>query len=486
MRLSELLDGLDYRRAAGVADPECDGLAYDSRRVTPGTVFFALPGEKTDGHDHTAEAVERGAVAVVAERDCGLPSSVAQIFTVSTRKAMAFAAARFHRNPSRDLKVIGITGTNGKTTVAYLARHILKHAGLVAGLLGTVEYDVGNRVLPAARTTPEALELQQLLAQMRDAGCAACVMEVSSHALAQDRVDSVEFDIALFTNLTQDHLDYHGDMEAYFATKRKLLDGLKNRADAIVNLDDPFGVRLAEGPVLTFGHSNNATVRAVDFTLGTTSTRLKVKTPAGSLPVLLPLIGHHNISNALAAFAIARTLGVGDDIIAVALASAPPVPGRLEPIVEGQPFGLFVDYAHTDDALRQILKTLREIADGRLLVAFGCGGNRDAGKRRQMGAAAAEWADEIIITTDNPRREDPGIIAEQVAEGCRATRTDGFEIELDRARAIDEIIRRARPGDTVLIAGKGHETYQEMGDTVMPFDDREQARQMLAALGFGQ
>jgi UDP-N-acetylmuramoyl-L-alanyl-D-glutamate--2,6-diaminopimelate ligase len=486
MRLSELLDGLDYRRASEVADPECAGLAYDSRRVTPGMVFFALPGEKTDGHDHAADAAARGAVAVVAERDCGLPPDVAQVFAANTRKTMALAAARFHRNPSRDLKVIGITGTNGKTTVAHLARHVLKQAGLATGLLGTVEYDVGERVLPAARTTPEALELQQLLAQMRDADCAVCVMEVSSHALAQHRVDAIEFDAALFTNLTQDHLDYHGDMEAYFATKRQLLDGLKNKAAAIVNLDDPFGARLAGEPVLTFGHATAATVRAVDFTLGATSTHLTVQTPDGSLPVSLPLIGRHNISNALAAFCIARLLGVGPDVIAEALASAPPVPGRLESIVAGQPFGVFVDYAHTDDALRQVLKTLREIASGRLLVAFGCGGNRDAGKRRQMGAAAAEWADEIIITTDNPRHEDPAIIAGQVVAGCRATRADGFEIELDRARAIDEIIRRARPGDTVLIAGKGHETCQEMGNTVMPFDDREQARQMLAALGFGQ
>ena len=486
MRLSELLTGLDVRRAADVGDPECAGLAYDSRRVTPGMVFFALPGENTDGHAYAAEAAARGAVAVIGERDCGLPPGVQQVFAANARQALAQVSARIHQDPSRALKVIGITGTNGKTTVAFMVRHILARSDISTGMIGTVEYDVGSRVLPADRTTPESLELQQTLAQMRDASCAACVMEVSSHALAQHRVDAVDFDIAAFTNLTQDHLDYHGEMEAYFGAKRLLFDGLKEGAVVVTNLDDLYGAQLVREGALTFGHSANAAIRAGDFTLGAKSTQLTVIEPNGPVSFMLPLIGRHNISNALAAYSIASAMGIDGCVIGKALADMPPVPGRLEAIVEGQPFGVLVDYAHTDDALRQVLKTLREVTTGRLLVAFGCGGNRDQGKRRKMGSAAAEWADEIMITTDNSRREEPMVIAQQVAEGCRVVRSDGFEIELDRVRAIDEIIRRARPGDTVLLAGKGHETYQELGDMVMPFDDREHARETLAALGYGE
>ena len=487
MRLSELLVGLDIRRAADAADPECVGLAYDSRRVTPGTVFFALPGEKTDGHAYAAEAAARGAVAVVGARDCGLtPGGVQQVFVANARQALAQVAARIHRNPSSDLQVIGITGTNGKTTVAYMVRHILRRSKISTGMIGTVEYDVGSHVLPAARTTPESLELQQMLAQMREAGCSACVMEVSSHALIQHRVDAVDFNVAAFTNLTQDHLDYHGNMESYFAAKRLLFDGLDKGAVVVANLDDPYGAQLVSDDALTFGHSENAVIRAGDFTLGAESTQLTVIGPNDPVPFTLPLIGRHNISNALAAYSIASAMGINGGVIAKAFADMPLVPGRLEKIMMGQPFGVLVDYAHTDDALRQVLKTLREVTMGQLLVMFGCGGNRDQGKRFKMGTAVAEWADEILITTDNSRQEEPAVIAEQVAEGCRAVRSNGFEIELDRAMAIDEVIRRARSGDTVLLAGKGHETYQELGDMVMPFDDREHARETLVALGYGE
>ena len=486
MRLSELLVGLDIRRAADAADPECVGLADDSRRVTPGMVFFALPGEKTDGHAHAAEAAARGAVAVVGARDCGLPPGVQQVYVANARQALAQVAARTHQDPSRDLKVIGITGTNGKTTVAYMVRHILRRSNISTGMIGTVEYDVGSHVLPAARTTPESLELQQMLAQMRDAGCSACVMEVSSHALAQHRVDALDFDIAAFTNLTQDHLDYHGDMKAYFATKCLLFDGLKKGAAVVTNLDDSYGAQLTREGALTFGHSASAVIRAGNFRLGAESTHLTVIGPNDSVPLILPFIGRHNISNALAAYSITSAMGIDGCVVAEAFSDLPPAPGRLEKIMLGQPFGVLVDYAHTDDALRQVLITLREVTAGRLLVMFGCGGNRDQGKRFKMGAVAAEWADEMMITTDNSRREEPAGIAEQIAEGCRSVRSGGFEIELDRGRAIDEIIRRARPGDTVLLAGKGHETYQEAGDMVMPFDDREHARGTLAALGYGE
>ena len=486
MRLSELLVGLDINWAIGAANPECAGLAYDSRRVTPGMVFFALSGEKTDGHAHAAEAAARGAVAVVGERECDLPSCVQQVTVSNARKVLAQVAARINQYPSRDLKVIGITGTNGKTTVAYMVRHILRQSEISTGMIGTVEYDLGNRVLPATRTTPESPELHQMLAQMRDAGCSACVMEVSSHALAQHRVDELGFDIAAFTNLTQDHLDYHGDMEKYFATKCLLFDALKKGGSVVTNLDDSYGAQLAGVRALTFGHSANAVIRAGDFTLNAKSTQLTVFKSGDPVSFMLPLIGRHNISNALAAYSIASAMGIDDFTIGKAFGGMPSVPGRLEAIEEGQPFGVYVDYAHTADALGQVLKTLREVTSGRLLVAFGCGGNRDKDKRIKMGEMAAGWADELMITTDNSRLEEPVVIAEQIADGCRAVRSDRFEIELDRARAIDEIIRSARPNDTVLIAGKGHETYQELGNMVMPFDDRAHAHETLVALGYGE
>jgi len=484
MKLSALLSGLDFRQSVGAADPECAGLAYDSRRVTPGMVFFALPGEKTDGHDHAAEAAAHGAVAVVSQRDCGLPPDVTSVFVDNPRQTLARAAATFYRQPANDLKVIGITGTNGKTTVAFLVRGILNAVGLRTGMIGTVEYDVGSRTTPASRTTPESLELQQLLAQMRDANCAACVMEVSSHALEQNRVEAVDFDLGVFTNLTQDHLDYHGDMETYFASKQKLFQMLGDPLAAVVNLDDDYGSRLMIPGRLSFGFAQDAVVRAVQCELHGDHTRLVAKTHEGEVELLLSCIGRHNVSNALAAFAVARSMGVEPEAIAEAFSALPPPPGRLEAIRCGQSFGVFVDYAHTDDALHHVLTTLRELTPGKLRVMFGCGGNRDAGKRRKMGAAAAALADDVIITNDNPRHEDPVTIAEQVAVGCREARPNDFEIELDRQRAIDEMLRRARPEDIVLLAGKGHETYQEIGDVTQPFDDREQARSVLRAMGY--
>ena len=484
MKLSILLGGLDSRQAVHAPDPVCTGLAYDSRQVTPGMVFFALSGESTDGHLHAAEAAARGAVAVVAEHDCGLPSDVVQIFVDNSRITLARAASTYYRQPSHDLKVIGITGTNGKTTVAFMVRNILKSAGIRTGMIGTIEYDIGSRVMPASRTTPESLELQNMLEQMRASRCEACVMEVSSHALEQHRVEAVDFDMGVFTNLTQDHLDYHGDMESYFASKKKLFELLDEDKGIFVNLDDEYGARLMATGRISYGLNENAMVRAKHFELDGYGTRLLVETADDLSEMELPFIGRHNIYNALAAYGVARSMGIEMADIAKALSSMTSTPGRLEVIRAGQPFKVYVDYAHTDDALRQVLETLREITDGRMLTIFGCGGNRDKGKRIKMGEVAAEHADEIIITSDNPRNEDPAIIAEEIAEGCRSVRQSGFEIELDRARAIDEIIRRAHEGDTVLLAGKGHETYQEAGGMSQPFDDRKKARETLQAIGF--
>jgi UDP-N-acetylmuramoyl-L-alanyl-D-glutamate--2,6-diaminopimelate ligase len=467
------------------------GIAYDSRRVTPGMIFVAIPGLKTDGHDFINTAIDRGATAIICEKNGSGSQRATKIRVADARTALARAAAVYYQHPAKKLKIIGVTGTNGKTTVAFMVKHILERAGIHCGLIGTVRYEIGRRVIPAQRTTPEALEIQQLLAQMLRADCQACVMEVSSHALDQKRVCGIQFEVGVFTNLTQDHLDYHGTMENYFAAKKRLFAALEpegRRGSAVTNLDDAFGARLAQeanlGMALTYGIHEPAKLRAVQIQLTKAGTDLVMETPQGKFPCRLPLIGRHNIYNALAAAGAGLALQVGARTIQSALNSMHPVPGRLETIALGQPFGVLVDYAHTDDALRNVLSTLREITSGRLLLAFGCGGNRDKGKRSRMGRVAAELADFTIITSDNPRREAPDQIATEVEQGFVGVRRDGYRLELDRRRAIDEIIRLAEPGDTVLIAGKGHETCQEFEDTVVPFDDRVHAREILETLGY--
>lgn len=488
MKLKALLEAIRPAQIEGNLDRDIAGLAYDSRRVTPGMIFVALPGLKQDGHEFISAALERGAVAIVCERDLPVPARVAKIRVTDARAAMALLAARFYGQPSDHLRIVGVTGTNGKTTVSFLVKHLL---GERTGLLGTVRYEVGDRQIPAQRTTPEALELQQLLSQMVRAGCSGCAMEVSSHALEQHRVLGIVFDVGVFTNLTQDHLDYHGTMESYFAAKQKLFGML--RADgksglAVVNVDDAYGARLAKtfpgDRLLTYGLGANAMLRATDLKLAHGETRVTVEYEDQRLACRLPFIGRHNVYNALAALGSGLALQLGLKRLVAALETAPPVPGRLEPIRLGQPFEVFVDYAHTDDALKQVLTTLREITPGRLLLLFGCGGNRDAGKRSKMGEVAAALADFTIITTDNPRAESPAAIAAQVEQGYLAKRADGCRIEIDRARAIDELIRMAQPGDIVLLAGKGHETYQEFENTVVPFDDHLCARDTLEALGY--
>ena len=491
MQLKQLVDELSAVKVEGPLDREIAGISYDSRRVTPGMVFVAIPGQKTDGHEFISTAIDRGATAVICEKNGLVSQRATKIKVADAREALARAAAAYYQHPSRKLKVIGVTGTNGKTTVAFIVKQILQEAGVNCGLIGTVRYEIGERVIPAQRTTPEALEIQQMMAQMLRADCQACVMEVSSHALEQKRVGCVEFDAAVFTNLTQDHLDYHGTMEKYFAAKKRLFASLEQgtkKTGAIVNIDDPFGARLSKETnvevLLTYGLTEAAKLRATQIRLGKDATQLVVETPQEKFPCRLPLIGRHNVYNALAAVGAGLLLKVGLPPIQTALNSMKPVPGRLEAIALGQPFGVFVDYAHTDDALRNVLTTLREITSGRLLLAFGCGGNRDPGKRPKMGTVAATLANFTIITSDNPRRESPEKIAAAVEEGFRTVRQDGFRVELDRRRAIDEILRSANPGDTVLIAGKGHETYQEFEDTVIPFDDRIYARETLETLGW--
>jgi UDP-N-acetylmuramoyl-L-alanyl-D-glutamate--2,6-diaminopimelate ligase len=491
MQLRDLIRALPTVRVEGPLEREISGLAYDSRRVLPGMVFVAIPGHRTDGHDHIQSAVERGACAVICQRNGFLYPRVTQVRVPDCREALARAAAAFYERPSTRLKVIGVTGTNGKTTVAFLIKRILEAAGMPCGLISTICYEIGERVIPAQRTTPEALEIQQMLGQMIRSGCRVCVMEVSSHALDQKRVLEVEFDLGVFTNLTQDHLDYHGTMEDYFSAKKRLLCAQawgSKAGGAVVNIDDAFGARLpsvAEARVrLTYGLKDKAALRASEIELSAEGTRMVIHTPRSRFPCRLPLIGRHNAYNALAAAGVASLLEVEAPVIQEALNTATPVPGRLEPVSLGQPFAVFVDYAHTDDALQNVLQALREITPGRLLLAFGCGGDRDPRKRLRMGQVARRLADFTIITSDNPRRESPGQIAAQVAAGFGAPPGDSYLIELDRQRAIEDLLREARPGDTVLLAGKGHETYQEFEDTVVPFDDRAHAREALETLGW--
>ena len=478
--------GVEPRGVEGELNREISGIAYDSRRVTPGMMFIAVKGQHVDGHQFIDAAIERGAAAVLCEQNGFHARKATRIKVADTRVALANVASNFYGAPSSRLKMVGVTGTNGKTTVTFMLKRILETAGLKTGLIGTVRYEVGERVIPAHRTTPESLEVQQMLSHMVREDCRACVMEVSSHALDQHRVLGVHFDTAIFTNLTQDHLDYHGSMDDYFAAKQQLFSpdylGTKS-GSAVINIDDAYGQQLAGdvSPTITLSYGINgpANLRAVNIALGASQTTFTVEGQGCRFDCVLSLIGGHNIYNALAATGAALAMGVDVPHIKEGLASLPPVPGRLERVDCGQPFNVIVDYAHTDDALSNVLKSLREVTSGRLILAFGCGGNRDTGKRAKMGAVAARLADATIITSDNPRKESPESIAAQITAGYLTVRRDGCELELDRSLAIEQAIRSAKAGDTVLIAGKGHETYQEFENTVVPFDDREHAREVL-------
>jgi UDP-N-acetylmuramoyl-L-alanyl-D-glutamate--2,6-diaminopimelate ligase len=491
MQLREIIETLPAASVEGPLDRPVSGITYDSRRVTPGMLFVAIAGQKTDGHDFIADAIERGATAVICERNGILFPRTTKIRVADGREALARAAIAYYAHPSSKMKVVGVTGTNGKTTVSFIVKAILEAAGIKTGLIGTVQYEVADRVIPAHRTTPESLEAQQLMAQMLQGGCGACVMEVSSHALEQKRVFGIDFDVAIFTNLTGDHLDYHGSMENYYQAKKKLFaslgQGMKKGA-AIINIDDAYGARLFDDAtlevMLTYGMQKPARVRATNIELSRDGARFLVEAPGRNFAVRSPLIGRHNIYNALAAIGAGLALDIPVVKLQAALNAMPPVPGRLEKIVMGQPFGVFVDYAHTDDALRNVLMTLREITTGRLLLTFGCGGDRDTTKRARMGRIAAELADDTLITSDNPRKEDAAKIAEDVRAGFCSARPTGCAIELDRRKAIEEIIGKATEGDTVLIAGKGHETYQEFEDTVVPFDDRVHTQEALQGRGY--
>ncbi len=483
MQLKTLLDKLNLE-VSGSPAVEISALAYDSRRVTAGTLFFALPGRISQGRDFIPQALARGAVAILTDSivpDLPVPC----ISAPDPRAAMAEIARRFHGDPSESLRVVGVTGTNGKTTTTFLVKHLLDDAHHRCGLIGTVRYDIGGRFLPATRTTPESTDMQELLAKMRANGCRAAAVEISSIALDERRADGIHLDVGIFTNLTQDHLDYHGTMEAYFRAKARLFELMvaDKRGTAVINIDDPAGVRLVDKfsgklPLKTFGFSLRADLRASDPRIDFGGTSYRLDAEGKSFLVRMPLIGRFNVLNSLAALSAVSALELNLREAVKSLEECPAAPGRLENVPAKKLFRVFVDYAHTPDALLNALDTLRELSPNRLICVFGCGGDRDRAKRPLMGRVAAERADFSILTSDNPRSEDPITILNEIAIAIpQASR----EIIPDRREAIFRAVELARPRDIVLIAGKGHESYQEFAEHTLPFDDLQVARWAIEA-----
>lgn len=479
---SELLEGIPAKGGDALAT-EVTGIAYRSDRVRAGDVFFCVRGLVHDGHDFAADAASRGAAVLVVSRPVeGV--RVPQALVEDTRSALAQASARFFGDPSERLAVVGITGTNGKTTTTHLLEAVLQSAGRHPGVIGTVETRIDGVSEPAGRTTPESRDLQELLARMADGGVDSVAMEVSSHAIDLHRVDALRFAVAAFTNLSQDHLDYHRTIEEYFSVKARLFAEMEP-GSRVVNIDDWHGRRLVAetGAELTVGHGAEASVRASDVRLGATSTTFVLAAPAGDVEVRMPLIGDFNVSNALVAAGCALALGIGLEAVASGLSSCRQVPGRLERIETGQPFSVLVDYAHSPDGLEKALSAVRGVTAGHVVTVFGCGGDRDPLKRTPMGEAAGRLSDTVVVTTDNPRSEDPLRIIAQIREGVERTGAD-LRVEPDRRSAIALGLSLAREGDTVLLAGKGHEDYQIFADRTVHWDDREVAREELGRLGW--
>jgi len=506
MYFRELLKSIEPLKVYGDTEIEIQGLCYDSRQVQAGGLFFALRGSAVDGHCFIRTAVKNGAAAVVAEDDSAVPAGTPFAKVTDARLAMSLMAASFYANPTDTLPLIGITGTNGKTTTSYIVETILEEAGIPAALLGTVAYRFRERVFPAPHTTPESVDLQKCLREMGDLGAKGVVMEVSSHALEQHRVDGCRFDVGVFTNLTRDHLDYHRNMESYLASKQRLFtellsaDAVKPRRMAAINIDDSYGRQIAKDvacPVLTYGLDAGSRVTARDVQFSVAGITGRLVTPAGETPFRSRMPGRFNLYNILAAAAAGTALGLPLAAISRGIERHKKVPGRLEMVENDQGVGLFVDYAHTGDALANVLRTLAELATGRIITVFGCGGDRDRGKRPVMGEIAARHSDLSVVTSDNPRSEPSGAIMAEIRSGMlplgiREYSTEeltggiaekGFVLIESRREAIRLAARLARAGDIVLLAGKGHEDYQIIGAEKLHFDDREEAEAAFRSAG---
>jgi UDP-N-acetylmuramoyl-L-alanyl-D-glutamate--2,6-diaminopimelate ligase len=495
MKLTELVQGVTGATVRGDPGTEIRGLAHHTRDVADGTLFFCVPGLEFDGHAFAGAAVAAGATALVAERDTGLP--VTHVLVPSVRRAMALMGARWYDDPSAKLSLVGVTGTNGKTTIAHLVAGLFAAAGRQAGLLGTVVNRIGGVEHPVELTTAGSLDLQRMFAEMLEAGDEACAFEVSSHALTQDRAVGIAFDAVVFSNLTRDHLDYHRDLEDYYRAKRRLFlpdERRQGMAKAIVNTGDEFGARLADecAPLygadlwtcaLEGGGEPAVAVAARDLELGADGSAFTLVCPRLGLDerVTLRLAARFNVENAVAAAAAGLALGLPPEAVLRGLGVTEGVPGRFQAVRAGQPFGVIVDYSHTPDSLENALGAARAVTEGRVLAVFGCGGDRDRGKRPQMGEIGARLADLAVITSDNPRTEDPDTIIEEIAAGVPAGLGDRLVVQADRRAAIRLAVREARPGDTVVIAGKGHEQGQVIGDRRVPFDDRTVAEEEIAA-----
>jgi UDP-N-acetylmuramoyl-L-alanyl-D-glutamate--2,6-diaminopimelate ligase len=488
MRLAELLSGFKAVRVSGDLETEIRGLAYDSRKVVDGDLFFAIRGERQDGNRFIPKAIAKGAGAVVSALEAVTGVDMPWIQVTDERAAMAGIAGNFYGHPTKALHLIGVTGTNGKTTTTYLVESILKAAGKPAAVLGTIEYRGPGFDFVAERTTPEAPDLEKLFRRVVDAGWEHAVMEVSSHAIEMKRVAGLQFEIAVFTNLTRDHLDFHGDMESYFQAKRKLFEGVNGVKPRVMVLnadDERFDDLRSIDPkrVVSYGMQVAADIHPVRHRFGWDVTEVMFETPIGGMEVRSSLMGKPNIFNIGAAIGVGVALGLPLQTMAAGFEQLNCVPGRFEPVFGGQRFRVIVDYAHTDDALEKVLRSAREITEGRLIVVFGCGGERDRTKRPLMGEAAVKGSDIAIVTSDNPRTEDPNAIIKDIEEGMKGA---NYEVEVDRRKAIRKALFAAKEGDTVLIAGKGHETCQTIGTTSHPFDDRVVAKELLNELNVGR
>jgi UDP-N-acetylmuramoyl-L-alanyl-D-glutamate--2,6-diaminopimelate ligase len=488
MTIGELLKGCSIRSVTGDLDTEILGLAYDSRAVLPGYLFFAIRGTRLDGNRFMPKAIMKGAVAVVSALAPVPALAMPWIQVDDERAAMAAIAGNFFDHPTRQLHLIGVTGTNGKTTTTYIVESILKAAERPAAVLGTIEYRGPGFDFAAERTTPEAPDLEKLFRQIVDAGWQYAVMEISSHSIEMKRVAGLNVEVAVFTNLSRDHLDFHGDMETYFRAKRKMFEGLSGvrPRKMILNMDDSRYEELRKidpGRVVSYGTRVAADICPLRYHFGWEGTGAMYKTPIGELEVRTSLMGKPNLLNIGAAIGVAVALGLPSDAIVRGIEQLPRVPGRFEPVSAGQPFRIIVDYAHTDDALEKVLLSAREITSGRLILVFGCGGERDRSKRPAMGAIAVRNSDYAIVTSDNPRGEDPVAIIREIEEGMDGV---AHSVIVDRRAAIGSALSQAKQGDTVLIAGKGHETYQTIGTVSHPFDDRLVAKELLDEFNTGR